>query len=296
MKPAILLPAEAPSVYFATRMYAAMGLSVLPCAGKKPALSQWAHLQKRVALAPTIDLWHKTGLLENVGIICGAVSGGLVVMDFDGEAAFAEFSSRFPDLLDTYTVRSGSGHGYHLYYYVLYVPPTTRVIGIDVGNIELRSNGAYVVAPPSIHPDSHHPYVVHRASDIAYLHNMRPQVDWIKSLIQQKHGGTMPPAANASKGAVINNTAYGRAALAGECVKVRSAVAGARNHTLFEAALRMGSLIHDGKISGAEVEQRLFDAAHELSAADGEAATRRTIASGIERGLLNSRDTQGKRA
>jgi hypothetical protein len=100
----------------------------------------------------------------------------------------------------------------------------------------------------------------------------------------------MPPAANASKGAVINNTAYGRAALAGECVKVRRAVAGARNHTLYEAALRLGSLVHDGKISAAEVEQRLFDAAHELSATDGEGATLRTIQSGLARGMENSRD------
>jgi len=77
MKPAILVPAEAPNAYLAARLYAAMGLSVLPCTGKKPALSNWKHLQSRAATKETIDLWHKTGLLQNVGIICGAVSGNL---------------------------------------------------------------------------------------------------------------------------------------------------------------------------------------------------------------------------
>ena len=290
MTSAIVRAALQPNVYLASLAYANLGFSILPCAGKKPALAYWTHLQKRIALAPTINLWDTTGLLTNVGIICGAVSHNLVVMDLDGDAAIEAFYDQFPFLGNTYTVRSGSGHGRHLYYRVRNLPPTTRVIGSQFGNIELRANGTYVIAPPSVHPDTHQPYQLATIAEILVLAEMRPVVEWIKSLIREKHGGNMPPAANTHERPVINNTAYGHAALAGECVKVRRAAVGARNHTLYEAALRMGSLIHDGKISASEVEQRLFDAAHELSASDGEAATRRTIASGLARGMENSRD------
>jgi len=285
LRPAILLPAEAPNIYLATRLYVAMGISVLPCNGKKPAVN-WTALQKRLPLEPTIDLWHKTGLLENVGVICGDVSGGLVVIDLDGEQAVETFSAQYPRLLDTYAVASGSGTGMHLYYYVRQVPPTTRVTGLTIGNIELRSNGSYVVAPPSIHPNGK-PYKVHYTADILRLQTLTPVVEWIKSLIREKHGGQMPPPSNHKP--VQHSPAYGMAALRGEAAEVARATPGERNARLYRAALKMGSLIADSKIDRASVEQELLAAASQLSNDDGEAATRRTIASGINRGLESSR-------
>lgn len=287
MKPAICLAAEQENQYVAMRYYAALGLSVLPCIGKKPALKEWRHLQKRIADQRTIDLWLKVGLLENVGIICGAVSGNLVVIDLDGNAAIDAFLIRFPDLNYTYTVASGSGHGLHLYYHTRQHMPTTRVTSLDIGNIELRSTGAYVVAPPSIHPDSGKPYAVANHEEILYLEHMGNVVDWIKALIKEKHGGEMPPATNSS--AVRNATAYGRVALTNEAADVAQALPGERNNRLFRAALKLGSLIADGKIDRGSVESALITAAAKLTETDGEAATRKTIASGIDQGLMSSR-------
>lgn len=294
MKPAILTAAEAPSVYLASRFYAALGFSVLPCTGKKPALDTWKHLQTRPALPATIDAWHQVDLLENVGIICGRVSGNLVVIDLDGDKATWAYFEAFPDLLNTYTVRSGSGHGMHFYYYVRDVPPTTRVTGLEAGNIELRSDGTYVIAPPSIHPVTGNRYAVADAVDIQHVDTLRPVVEWIKSLIADKHGGHMPPPANA--GPVKNPTAYGRAALMGECDKIRRASVGGRNNVLYEAALRMGSLINDGKIDRVTVERALVSAAGALSDDDGEGATWRTITSGIQTGMESSRERNTNRA
>lgn len=297
MKPAIVLAAEASNVYAAARLYAAQGLSVLPCTGKKPALRTWEYLQRVRATSETIDAWHRVDLLENVGVICGAVSRGLVVIDLDGEQAIETLRQEFPELFDTYRVASGSGHGMHLYYYLRDVPPTTRVVGTEFGNIELRSNGSYVVAPPSIHPDSHRPYTVDHAREIASMGNLNDVVAWIKSLIADKHGGKLPPPSRQTQGGQIRHaTAYGRAALMGECDKVRAALAGGRNNVLYEAALRLGSLIRDEKAGRGEVEQALMNAAHSLSATDGEAATWRTIQSGIDAGMENSRERYSKRA
>lgn len=287
MKSSILLPARAPNLYTAARLYAALGFSVLPCAGKAPAVKYWKPLQERAATARTIDLWHEAGLLTNLGILCGAVSNNLVVIDLDGEKAIQAYLMRFPELQETYAVTSGSGVGMHLYYYVRDLPPTTRVTRIDAGNIELRADGCYVVAPPSIHP-SGKPYTVRYPADILYLQTMQPQVDWIKSLIKNKHDGTLPPAANAGK--VRNATAYGAVALRNEAAEVARAGVGERNSRLYRAALKMGSLIADGKIDRASVERELLAAATTLTNDDGETATRKTIASGINQGLESSRE------
>lgn len=40
------------------------------------------------------------------GVVCGTVSR-LIVIDFDDAAAAEEFKRRFPELINTYTVRSG---------------------------------------------------------------------------------------------------------------------------------------------------------------------------------------------
>jgi hypothetical protein len=285
LRPPILVPAEAPNTYLAARFYAALGMSVLPCTGKKPSIG-WAAFQQRPATAETITRWHDVGLLENVGIICGKVSGNLVVMDLDGSFAIDAFDFQFPHLFNTYRVASGSGQGIHLYYYVGNLPPTTRITGSQHGNIELRANGCYVVAPPSIHP-SGKPYTVAYAKDILWLPDMDEVVDWIKLLIRRKHGGQMPPPAN---GKINHKTAYGAAALRSEAAEVRLCIPGERNHRLYRAALKMGSLIADGKIDRAAVEQTLLGAARALSETDGEAATMRTITSGINRGLESSRD------
>lgn len=280
--------AHSPTVYDAARAYAKLGISVLPCNGKKPAVTYWQPFQRRAATEGIIRNWHESGLLHNVGIICGEVSRGLVVIDLDGQKAVEYFSLRWPSLLNTYSVTSGSGKGMHLYYYAAVVPPTTRVTGLEVGNIELRSNGSYVVAPPSIHPDSGKPYTVALDAAIMHLSDCHLLVEWIKALIKQKHGGTLPTAANKSR--IDHATAYGMIALRNEATEVARAQPGERNSRLYRAALKMGSLITDGKIDRPAVERELFVAARALSQQDGEAATSRTIASGIDKGMESSRE------
>lgn len=291
-RPFILAAAQAPTLLQAALTYELLGFSVLACSGKKPAVN-WSAFQQRRTHRDTIHKWAEYGLLTNVGIITGEVSGNLVVVDLDGHDAVLAFYMRFRDLMNTYAVTSGSGNGMHLYYYVHDLPPTTRVVGCPYGNIELRANGCYVVAPPSIHP-SGKPYEVAFASPIQYVDNLRPVMEWIKSLIAQKHGGIMPPATNSS--AVKSVSAWAQAALTGECANVRLATKGARNITLYRAALKMGSLIADGKLERWRVEDALLEAASALTQTDGEGATLRTIVSGIKQGMESSRERFNKRA
>lgn len=284
--PLVIQAAKAANVHMATLLYAQANISVLPVKlDKSPALRNWQHLQHRVAQQATIDQWQRCDLLHGVGLILGKVSGNLVVIDCDGLDAVDAFTTQFPRLADTYTVVSGSRKGAHFYFYSKWCPPTTRVTGLDIGNIELRSNGAYVVAPPSIH-SSGYAYSVSNPVRIQHVFDLNNVVTWIKAFMRDKHGGVLPPAS----GKVGHSTAYGRAALAGEAAAVRMAQEGNRNHQLYRSALKLGSLIADDRIDRGSVENELFAAAAALAASDGEASVWRTIASGIDRGLESSRE------
>lgn len=92
----------------------------------------------------------------NVAIATGAMSGGLLVIDLDvhpekgedGTDVLWAWEREHGELPETVTAKTGSG-GVHLYYRCN-VPVQCSVnpeLGVDV-----RSDGGYVVAPPSVHP------------------------------------------------------------------------------------------------------------------------------------------------
>lgn len=172
--------ARSPDAATAARRYAVLGLSVLPLRGKRPALPSWAEFQRAPASPVTLERWASAGRFHGVGIVCGAVSGGLVVLDLDGEAAYAAFTARFPHLVHTYTVATGSGRGYHLYFFPHTLPRSTRALRTALGNLELRADRLLVVAPPSAHPATGLPYRVHRPLDVLRVENLDDVAAWIE--------------------------------------------------------------------------------------------------------------------
>lgn len=285
--PAIVRASQGQSVFYTAYHYLDMHLSVIPCrSDKHPAVSGWRKYQTTRPTYEEARRWHLDGLWDAVGIVCGAVSGNLVVIDLDGEEAIDLWRREQPGLCDTYTVRSGSGKGAHLYFYVRELPPTTRVVGIDAGNIELRANGCYVIAPPSPHPSGGR-YRVECPLPIRHLDSMAGVVTWIKGMIRTKHGGQMPPPATRP---ILNASPYARAALDDECRKVRGARAGVNNQ-LNLSAFKMGRLVARGAIDAAQVEAALYQAAYDNGYVerDGERQTRKTIASGLNAGALKGR-------
>ncbi|MBN1429700.1 MAG: bifunctional DNA primase/polymerase, partial [Anaerolineae bacterium] len=83
-------------------------------------------------------------VLRNIGVMCGAVSENLVVIDFDGPGGYPAFAASFPHLTETLTVATGGGIGRHVYLLVDHLPPTTTAKQTSIGSIELRSTGSYV--------------------------------------------------------------------------------------------------------------------------------------------------------
>ncbi len=84
----------------------------------------------------------------NYGVLCG---DGLVVFDFDNVST--EDVGRVVKILGkTFTVKSGSGNGFHLYYKIPgYDVQTTKVL-LGNGHIDIRGKGSYVVGPGCVHP------------------------------------------------------------------------------------------------------------------------------------------------
>jgi hypothetical protein len=124
--------------------YQANGWSVLPLKprGKEP-LVPWQKFQQHRATALQVMAWWNTWPEANVGVVTGTVSG-LVVVDLDGEEGLGH-AGRFPE---TMTARTGRGR--HLYY----AHPGGLVVS-RIGllpHVDVRGDGGYVVAPPSVHP------------------------------------------------------------------------------------------------------------------------------------------------
>lgn len=133
--------------------YGAKQWQSFPCvAREKKPLVRWAEM----ASFETNMLigWWDTNPDANIGIACGARSG-IVVVDIDadhnGYESLDILRRVYGDLPETPTVKTGSG-GRHIYF---------KHPGVEIRNsagkigqgIDIRGDGGYVVAPPSIHPN-----------------------------------------------------------------------------------------------------------------------------------------------
>ena len=153
---------KAPVLLEAARKYVKQGYSVVPIKkGEKRPLIDWEIYQSRLPSEDELLHWFENSN-NQVGIVTGCVSGGLFILDFDGEnwpEAFVEFLDRFPEFVDSLVVRTGSGK-VHIYGICPDMPKDlTRKVkkyfdpkGKIVGEVELRANNHQALCPPSLHP------------------------------------------------------------------------------------------------------------------------------------------------
>lgn len=125
------------------RKYRDRGFSVIPLKPKsKEPYIAWKEYQTRLPSYDELDKWRSIWENDgNIGIICGLISGNLIVLDLDNQKIFDNFSSEYPELTRTWIVKTSRG------YHVWLKCKNTKSRGL------IRGEGTYVVAPPSIHPD-----------------------------------------------------------------------------------------------------------------------------------------------
>ena len=127
-----------------------IGWSFLPLWGAtKPekakvcALPSWKTYQSRIPTAHEINDWFVIKEHQALGIVLGSVSN-LVVLDIDDLQRAQTFIELCPDLTETFTVQSGYRQLPHYYFHL---PSDLNVTSRHKNNVELRSDGQYVVAP-----------------------------------------------------------------------------------------------------------------------------------------------------
>ena len=132
--------------------YAARGWPVLPLVpkSKEPLARLVAHGVKDATADPrTVHAWWEMEPTANIGI---AVPTGLFVLDVDpragGNESLAELERKHGPLPATIECLTGGG-GRHLYFRV---PHGLRLRGKLGPGLDVKANGSYVVAPPSLHP------------------------------------------------------------------------------------------------------------------------------------------------
>lgn len=170
-----------PIMHAAALQLAQRGLAVFPCQprGKEPACDTGLHAA--TTDVERIDRWWNAFPELNIGIATGTASG-IFVLDIDGEdgeGSLVKLEAEHGALPPT--VEAITGKGRHIYF------RTKRKIGNSVGQLgvglDIRGDGGYVIAPPSIHP-SGRPYTwsVDTARDFAAA------PDWLIAMIGAAKG------------------------------------------------------------------------------------------------------------
>jgi hypothetical protein len=164
------------------RGYARFGWQSFPCLPKdKKPMVRWADV------ATTEDNmlagWWDTTPDANIGIACGKRSG-VVVLDVDaghgGYESMADLVEKYGKLPDTPVSKTGSG-GEHIFF---------KHPGVEIRNsagklgqgLDIRGDGGYVVAPPSLHPNGNRYEWVVKPSQTA----LADMPEWMINLLRER--------------------------------------------------------------------------------------------------------------
>lgn len=223
--------------------------------------------------------WWQSRPEANIGIACGPAR--LVVVDIDvrhgdGHQAWHDLAEGH-DTPTTFTVETPSG-GRHLYYQA----PDAQIrnsAGRLADNIDIRADGGYVVAPPSVTDDGYY--------DLTDDTPPAPLPAWLAELlVDRPRVVTATPRPTLTPLQVTNN-AWATRALRDEIEAVSTAVVGTRNDRLNTAAFNLGQIVAGGSLDVGDVCRALMDAA--LATGLTEKEIHATITSGINAGQRTPR-------
>lgn len=146
---------EYPSMYHAAIDYIKRGLAVFPLEekGKRPKTRNG--FKDATTDAAQVKAWWQQWPNANIGIATGKRSGGIFVIDLDidedkgidGYHTLEDWQRENGKFPETWTAITGRG-GYHLYFHSN--SEIKNRAGI-IDGVDVRGDGGYVVAPPSIH-------------------------------------------------------------------------------------------------------------------------------------------------
>jgi hypothetical protein len=274
---------------------ARMGFVVFPCRPDSvPLLKDWPN--RASTDEAVIRGWWRQFPSAIPAIACGA--SGLLVVDCDvkkGKDGINEWQANCqrndfdPSPCPIVETRSG---GQHYYFRQLPGTPLGNTVGTLSPGIDTRGTGGYVIAPGAVLPDgSGYRLISGSLLDIPNLPNglhgylsspkSGPKVE-PQAKIPHVHTSIVPEDRERER-------QYALSALQQEADTVSAAIEGTRNDALFNAALKIGSLLPCGGIFTDEAEAALTEAG--MVAGLDRAEIRATIHSGFEKGSAKPRQS-----
>lgn len=146
---------EYPSMYDAAIEYAKKGFAVFPLKYRDKVPLTRNGCKDATTDAAQIKAWWQQHPNANIGLATGTVSHNVFVIDLDidedrgidGYHSLTDWQREHGDFPETWTAITGRG-GYHMYFRG--DGKIKNRAGI-IDGVDIRGNGGYVVAPPSIH-------------------------------------------------------------------------------------------------------------------------------------------------
>jgi putative DNA primase/helicase len=271
--------------------YAARGWAVFPCLprAKEPATRRG--FKDATTNPATIRRWWLANPDYNIGIATG-IASGIFVLDPDGSIgteSLIELEIKHGALPPT--LCSTTSAGCHLWFKLstpLQSSPSR------VGRfIDIRADDAYVLAPPSIHPDGDS-YRWRNTRDLAIAPEWLVQLARKRPTISERAFASVRPPSQHGNGLP---DAYGQAALDREIAALAAAAPGTRNHALNRASFSLHQLVAGGELSEVDVRTKLIEAACAnglmTDPNDGPRKVELTIRSGARAGLQHPRTRGG---
>lgn len=233
--------------------------------------------------AGTVERWFETWAFANTAIATGRESD-LVVVDIDlpkAEPSLERLQELDRALPETLTILTGGG-GRHLYFSHPHRPiPNTsgRLPGIteSLPGLDVRSDGGYVVAPPSLHVSGRRYEWSTREASI----NALP--DWFR----EPERAPLSTLAVGPADYTGNGSAYGLYVLGAELAQLRAAVPGTRNHALNRSAFAVAQVVAGGELDEHHARSELLTTA--LSIGLPEPESRQTLDSAFRAGARDPR-------
>ncbi len=186
--------------------YLSQGWSVIPIkpGSKLPALASWLEFQKRLPTEEEVKRWWKKWPTANIALVCGEISG-VIVVDIDPKSGG---TTEGLELHPTLCSRTGGG-GQHIFY-----KWNKNLIGAKVGvkaGIDIRSEASYVVIPPSLHASGNTYEWINEGDTIEeppkWLYKEeeeKSKTDWQKLLTENKGQGVRNMTLTQLAGKIIN--------------------------------------------------------------------------------------------
>jgi len=154
------------------------GISAIPLKGKRPHFSvKWKQFQTTQPSAQLIDDWGRLGF-ESYGIICGRISQGIIVIDFDCPDLYEGICRDLHYIEDTYTVKTR--RGYHVY-----LKTTFHVASRSFKDCDIKGDGSYVVGAGS--KIDRYQYSIYKRKSIQAITYQQYQqiVTWLTPQVEQ---------------------------------------------------------------------------------------------------------------